>query len=80
MTAPDTLGAHLALLDERARLALSPVEARKIGDALVTAAHSAHVVQAAQIDLDGVETVTDLWHRSQETGVPASALIEQVGR
>lgn len=61
-------------------LALSPAEADQIGQALRDAAHRAHVAQAAQIDLEGVETVTDLWRRAAETGVPASALIEQVGR
>lgn len=60
-------------------LALSPVEADRIGTALRDAAHRAHTVQAAQVDLEGVETITDLWHRAQETGIPASALIEQVG-
>lgn len=59
-------------------LALSPAEAARIGSALTAAAHRAHVAQAAQIDLEGVETVTDLWRRAAETGVPASALIEQV--
>lgn len=57
-------------------LALSPAEAARISEALRVAAHRAHIAQAAQIDLAGVETVTDLFHRSQETGVPASALIE----
>lgn len=59
-------------------LALSADEAAQIGAALTAAAHRAHVAQAAQIDLEGVETVTDLWRRAAETGVPASALIEQV--
>lgn len=61
-------------------LALSPAEADQIGQALRDAAHRAHVEQAAQIDLEGVETVTDLWRRAAETGVPASALIEQATR
>lgn len=65
-------------LAERAVLgiALSPTEARRIGEALVSAAHRAHVAQAAQMDLEGVETVTDLFRRSQESGIPASALVE----
>lgn len=70
-----TLGARAVL-----GLALSPIEARKIGEALTAAAHLAHVTQAAQLDLEGVDTVTDLFRASQETGVPASALIEQVTR
>lgn len=69
------LGARTAL-----GMALSPVEARRIGEALTAAAHRAHVAQAAQLDLEGVDTVTDLFRASQETGVPASALIEQVTR
>lgn len=69
-------------LDERATigLALSPVEARRIGDALTTAAHRAYVQQAAQIDLESVETVTDLFLRSQETGLPMAALLEGMDR
>lgn len=65
-------------LAERAVLgiALSPAEARRIGEALVSAAHRAEVAQAAQVDMSGVDTVTDLWNRSQETGIPASALVE----
>lgn len=65
-------------LAERAVLgiALSPAEARRIGEALVAAAHRAHVRQAAQVDLEGVETVTDLFHRSQATGIPTSALFD----
>lgn len=59
-------------------LALSPAEADRIGQALRDAAHRAHVAQAAQIDLEGVQTVTDLFRRSQESGIPASALVEQV--
>lgn len=69
------LGARTAL-----GMALSPAEARRIGGALVFAAHRAEVAQAAQLDLEGVDTVTDLFRASQETGVPASALIEQVTR
>lgn len=61
-------------------LALSPLEARRIGEALTTAAHRAEVTQAAQIDLEGVETVSDLFLRSQETGIPAGALLEGMGR
>lgn len=57
-------------------IALSPTEARRIGGALVSAAHRAHVAQAAQMDLEGIDTVTDLFHRSRETGVPMSALVE----
>lgn len=61
-------------------LALSPAEASRIGEALRTAAHRAHVVQAAQIDLEGVRTVTDLLRRSRDTGVPVSALVEGIDR
>ncbi|MGP5641031.1 hypothetical protein ACTXPS_16515 [Brachybacterium tyrofermentans] len=65
-------------LAERAVLgiALSPAEARRIGEALVSAAHRAHVAQAAHVDLEGVDAVTDLFRRSQEIGIPASALVE----
>lgn len=69
------LGARTAL-----GMALSPAEARRIGGALVFAAHRAEVAQAAQLDLEGIDTVTDLFRASQKTGVPASALIEQVTR
>ncbi|MGP5640780.1 hypothetical protein ACTXPS_15210 [Brachybacterium tyrofermentans] len=65
------LGARTAL-----GIALSPTEARRIGEALVSAAHRAHVAQAAHVDLEGVDTVTDLFRRSQEIGIPASALVE----
>lgn len=61
-------------------LALSPLEARRIGEALTTAAHRAEVTQAAQLHLEGVETVTDLFLRSQETGIPAGALLEGMDR
>lgn len=61
-------------------IALSPTEARRIGEALVSAAHRAHVAQAAHVDLEGVDTVTDLFRRSQESGVPMSALVEVATR
>ena len=59
-------------------LALSPDEATRIGKALTTAAHRANVIAAADLDLGDVETVTDLFRRSQHTGVPTAALIEHV--
>ena len=70
-----TIGARASI-----GLALSPLEARRIGEALTVAAHRAHVAQAAQIDLEGVETVTDLFRRSEATGIPASALFEGMDR
>lgn len=65
-------------LAERAVLgiALSPTEARRIGEALVAAADRAYAQQAAQIDLEGVETVRDLYRTAQATGLPAAALVE----
>jgi adenosine/AMP kinase len=61
-------------------IALTPAEATRLGEALTGAARAAHVVQAAQIDLEGVDTVTDLFLRSQETGIPAGALLEGMGQ
>lgn len=61
-------------------IALTATEAARLGEALTGAARAAYTVQAAQIDLESVETVTDLWHRSRETGVPMAALLEGMGR
>ncbi|WP_420111529.1 hypothetical protein [Pseudactinotalea sp.] len=61
-------------------LALSPLEARRIGAALTAAAHRAHVAQAAQLHLEGVETVTDLFRHAQASGIPAGALLEGMDR
>lgn len=66
-----TLGARAVL-----GLALSADEADRIGAALRAAAHQARIAQAAQIDLEGVDTVTDLFRASQTTGIPASVLLE----
>ena len=61
-------------------IALAATEAARLGQALTSAARGAYAVQAAQIDLEGVETVTDLFSRSQATGIPAAALLEGMGR
>ncbi|MCT2262467.1 hypothetical protein M3F59_12725 [Brachybacterium muris] len=61
-------------------LALTTGEARKIAHALMGAAHRAEVSRAMQLNLSGVETVTDLFNTAQDTGVPASALVEVIGR
>lgn len=78
----DAEGGHVELtvrIGDRAvlGLALSPAEAERLADALSTASRAAYAVQAADVDLEGVDTVTGLWHRAQETGVPASALMNR---
>ncbi len=75
-------GSHVEVtvrLSERAvlGLALSPAEADRIADALHTAARAAYAVEAADVDIEGVDTVLDLWHRAQESSVPASALVNR---
>ena len=70
-----TLGARATI-----GLALSTGEARKIAHALMGAAHRAEVSRAMRLNLSGVETVTDLFNTAQDTGVPASALVEVIGR
>lgn len=79
----DTPGEHVELTVTLAGrittgIALTAAEAAQIGEALTAAARRAHTAQA-RVDLAGVDTVTDLF-RAQETGVPASAPIEQVTR
>lgn len=61
-------------------IALTTEEAQKIADALMDAVHRAEVSRAMQLNLSGVETVTDLFDTAQGTGVPASALVEVIGR
>lgn len=61
-------------------IALTATEAARLGEALTGAARAAYTVQAAQIDLESVETVTDLFLRSQETGLPMAALLEGMDR
>ena len=81
----DVIDQHVEVtitLGERATigLALTTGEARKIAHALMGAAHRAEVARAMQLNLSGVETVTDLFDTAQDTGVPASALVEVIGR
>ncbi|OFT58157.1 hypothetical protein HMPREF3159_07995 [Brachybacterium sp. HMSC06H03] len=61
-------------------IALTAAEAARLGEALTSAARAAYAVQAAQIDLEGVETVTDLYRTAQATGLPAAVLLEQAAR
>lgn len=77
----DVIDQHVEVtvtLGERATigLPLSTGEARKIARALMGAAHRAEVARAMQVNLSGVHTVTDLFNAAQDTGVPASALVE----
>ncbi|MFQ6483787.1 hypothetical protein [Brachybacterium epidermidis] len=81
----DVIDQHVEVtitLGERATigLALTTGEARKIAHALMGAAHRAEVSRAMQLNLSGVETVTNLFDTAQDTGVPASALVEVIGR
>lgn len=81
----DVIDQHVEVtitLGERATigLALTTGEARKIAHALMGAVHRAEVSRAMQLNLSGVETVTDLFNAAQHTGVPASALVEVIGR
>ncbi|GEM_PF-6433992 len=80
----DAEGQHVELtirLGDRAALGLilSPAEADRIADALQGAARAAWTVQAADVSLEDVNTVTQLWHRANEAGVPASALVHRIG-
>lgn len=61
-------------------IALTAAEAARLGEALTGAVRAAYAVQATQVDLEGVETVTDLLHRSQATGIPMTALLEGMDR
>lgn len=70
-----TVGGRISL-----GIALTAAEAAQLGEALTSAARAAHSVQAAQIDLEGVETVVDLYRTAQATGVPMSALLEGMDR
>lgn len=81
----DVIDQHVEVtitLGERATIgiALTTEEAQKIADALMGAAHRAEVSRAMQLNLSGLETVTDLFDTAQGTGVPASALVEVIGR
>lgn len=81
----DAEGKHVELtirLGDRAALGLilSAAEADRVADALRNASQAAWRVKAADVDLEGVDTVLDLWRRAQESGVPASALVSRVQR
>lgn len=56
-------------------MVLSADEAARLAEAL-SQAPRALAVQAADVDLTGVNTVLDLFDRAEESGIPASALLE----